>query len=144
MIIGPRVRSTSMKFSPSLQIPLTISRPLTVVAQKTLAPGATKIFEFKAFDFENVAGSTVISFGKKTENNNQMFICFIGARAGRGNFPDWQEESYFWTFSNSVKDFASQKVALSRLDAKQYLRVTRGETVTPNVKPMFEFFAVSA
>ncbi|KAI9647792.1 hypothetical protein NHQ30_004180 [Ciborinia camelliae] len=116
----------------------------TEIAQKTLAPGAEKIFEFKAFDFENVLGSTVISFGKKIQGSEHMFICLIGARAGQGYYPDWQEESCFWSFGHSVKDFANQVVTLSRLDAKQYLRVMKGDSNSPDARPMFDFFAVHA
>ncbi|RAL59047.1 hypothetical protein DID88_009075 [Monilinia fructigena] len=110
----------------------------TEIAQESLSSGAEKIFEFKAFNFSSVQGTTVISFGKKTQGNEQMFLCLIGARAGQGNFPDWTEESYFWTFGKSIQDFAHQKVELSRLDAKQYLRVTKGASQDkPNARIMF-------
>lgn len=77
-----------------------------------------------------------------------MFICLIGSRAGQGYYPDWTEESHFWTFGQSVKDFAHQKVELSRLDAKQYLRVTKvtahSNPNKPNARAMFDFYAVGA
>ncbi|QSZ36822.1 hypothetical protein DSL72_006705 [Monilinia vaccinii-corymbosi] len=117
----------------------------TEIAQKTLSPGAEKMFEFKAFDFGTVQGTSVISFGKKTQGNENMFICLIGARAGQGLYTDWTEESYFWTFATSVQRFAHQKVELSRLDAKQYLRIAKGASGDGlHARAMFDFFAVAA
>ncbi|TGO07349.1 hypothetical protein BTUL_0289g00010 [Botrytis tulipae] len=114
----------------------------TEVALQSLTSGAEKMFEFNALDFENVGGSVVISFGQKVENGNQMYVCLIGARAGLGSYADWREQSHFWVFPDAVKSFASQKLSLSKLDTKQYLRIAKGAAHQPDIKPMFDFFVV--
>ncbi|KAK6592006.1 hypothetical protein H4I96_11866 [Botrytis cinerea] len=113
----------------------------TEVALQSLTSGAEEMFQFNAFDFENVGGSVVISFGKKVENGNHMYICLFGARAGRGSYTNWQEQSHFWVFPDAVKSFTSHKLSLSKLDTKQYLRITK-EAHQPDVRPMFDFFVV--
>ncbi|KAH1785927.1 hypothetical protein KXX36_007676 [Aspergillus fumigatus] len=94
---------------------------LTDIALPTLQGGAEKLFEFKAFDFDAVAGTSVVSFGKR----DSSYICLNGQRASDFGY---KEESVFWTFPFPVDQVAEQKINVSKLKSADLIRLSRTET----------------
>ncbi|KAJ5096143.1 hypothetical protein NUU61_005499 [Penicillium alfredii] len=103
----------------------------TDIASPTLERGAEKLFEFKAFDFGEVWGSSVISFGKK----DSSFICLDGLRASNYGY---KEESVFWAFHDQLKDVGDQKVVVSKLRSADLIQLSRD---SEGPKPLFHFYA---
>ncbi|KAH3159516.1 hypothetical protein KXV34_001635 [Aspergillus fumigatus] len=94
---------------------------LTDIALPTLQGGAEKLFEFKAFDFDAVVGTSVVSFGKR----DSSYICLNGQRASDFGY---KEESVFWTFPFPVDQVAEQKINVSKLKSADLIRLSRTET----------------
>lgn len=63
--------------------------------------GTERLFQFKAFDFGDVWGNSVVSSG----NKESSFICLDGLRASNYGY---KEESAFWVFHDQLKDIADQ------------------------------------
>lgn len=106
----------------------------------TLQPSADKLFTFSVYDFGDLMGTTVISFGKK--DGEESYTCLIGARAY--DIDNYKEESHFWVFPNEVKAITDQVIAVSRLNTKNYIRLqtqnTAGSKQFRN-REMFSFYA---
>lgn len=100
------------------------------VALPTLQGGAEKLFEFKAFDFPDVVGTSVVSFGKK----DSSYICLNGLRASQFGY---REESVFWTFPTQVDGVATQKIAVSKLRSGDLVRLSRSSS---GAKFLFDFY----
>ncbi|KAE8141503.1 hypothetical protein BDV38DRAFT_278858 [Aspergillus pseudotamarii] len=94
---------------------------ITDIALPTLYGGAEKLFEFKAFDFDAVIGTSVVSFGRR----DSSYICLNGQRAGDFGY---QEESVFWTFPDEVEQVAEQKINVSKVKSADLIRLSRTET----------------
>lgn len=125
--------------APPLYDIITNNSAVMAVAQKTLIQGARKLFEFKAYDFEHVFGSTIISFGK-SNNAKEGYGCFIGNRATAN--PGWREESYFWAFPDTFNNIANVAVAVSILDSKNHVRLERGKQAF--ARDRFSFFTLES
>ncbi|GKZ55827.1 hypothetical protein AnigIFM49718_000993 [Aspergillus niger] len=93
---------------------------LTDIALPTLQGGATELFRFKAFDFDSVVGTSVVSFGKR----DSSYICQNGQRVGNG----YQEESVFWIFPNQEEGVAEQNVNVNKVKSADLVRLSRTET----------------
>ncbi|KAJ5162792.1 uncharacterized protein N7500_004622 [Penicillium coprophilum] len=106
----------------------------TDIASPTLERGAQKLFEFKAFDFGDVWGSSVVSFGKK----DSSFICLDGLRASDYGY---KEESVFWVFHDELKDVGDQKVIVSKLQSADVIQLSR-DSAGP--RRLFQFYAGKA
>ncbi|KAJ5180526.1 hypothetical protein N7492_003736 [Penicillium capsulatum] len=106
----------------------------TDIASPTLERGAEKLFEFKAFDFGDVWGSSVVSFG----NKDSSFICLDGLRASNYGY---KEESAFWVFHDQLKDIADQQVIVSKLRSADIIQLSRD---SEGPKPLFRFYAGKA
>ena len=90
------------------------------VALPTLQGGAEKLFEFQAFDFDKVIGTSPVSFGKR----DSSYICLYGQRVGEYGY---HEESVFWTFPDEVEQVAEQRVNVSKLKSADLIRLSRTE-----------------
>lgn len=88
-------------------------------AQKTLAPGSTRIFEFRAFSFPNIRGTIPVSFGKAI--NEESYAIVIGGRLN--DVYGWREESVFWCFYEKLGGVADQVVLAFRLKSRNYIRL---------------------
>ncbi|OQE46824.1 hypothetical protein PENCOP_c001G05888 [Penicillium coprophilum] len=106
----------------------------TDIAAPTLERGAQKLFEFTAFDFGDVWGSSVVSFGKK----DSSFICLDGLRASDYGY---KEESVFWVFHDELKDVGDQKVIVSKLQSADVIQLSR-DSAGP--RRLFQFYAGKA
>jgi hypothetical protein len=91
------------------------------VALPTLQGGADKLFEFKAFDFDAVVGTSVVSFGKR----DSSYICLNGQRAADFGY---QEESVFWVFPLQMDKVAEQKINVSKVKSADLIRLSRTQT----------------
>jgi hypothetical protein len=88
-------------------------------AQKTLSPGSTRIFEFRAFSFPNIRGTIPVSFGKAI--NEESYAIVIGGRLN--DVYGWREESVFWCFYEKLGGVADQVVLAFRLKSRNYIRL---------------------
>ncbi|RAL08229.1 uncharacterized protein BO97DRAFT_408450 [Aspergillus homomorphus CBS 101889] len=104
---------------------------LTDIALPKLGPSAEKLFEFKAYDFENVFKTTVVSFGQKDDS----YICLVGQRVSDYGY---REESCFWVFLEQVSGVSEQRVVVSKLKSADLVRLSRQE---PGTKFLFDFYA---
>jgi hypothetical protein len=104
---------------------------LQVVAKPTLDPGAEKLFEFKGYDFGDILGTSVVSFGKKGDN----YISLLGDRASDAG---WQEESFLWAFPKEIEGVSERKIRVSRLQSANLIRMSLTEE---QYKLLFSFYA---
>ncbi|KAL1798194.1 hypothetical protein ACET3X_002231 [Alternaria dauci] len=101
------------------------------------------LFTFPAFDFGDLIGTEVVSFGKKT--NGEEYICLIGERAT--SVDGYKELSHFWIFPERVEKFAMQMYAVSKVSTRNYIRVyaaDQSDIENPRPYQRFWFFVPSA
>ncbi|KAE8332435.1 hypothetical protein BDV39DRAFT_200057 [Aspergillus sergii] len=103
----------------------------TDIASRSLERGAERLFEFKAYDFGDILGSSVVSFGKK----DSSFICLSGLRASDYGY---KEESYFWVFNDQVNGIAEQKVIVSKIRSADRIQLSCD---SEGPKFLFNFYA---
>ncbi|KAH7906199.1 hypothetical protein BJ138DRAFT_1117787 [Hygrophoropsis aurantiaca] len=101
------------------------------VALPSLKPGASKLFDFTCYDFANVQGTTVVSFG----SGNDGYIALFGTRAS--DYPGWKEDSCFWVFEGMVPRISEAQIDVSRASTGNYIRLSRDN----RAKMLFSFHA---
>jgi hypothetical protein len=77
------------------------------------------LFTFPAFDFGELVGTEVVSFGKK--NTAEEYNCSISERAYEVD--GYKELSQIGIFPDSVENFAMQMYGVSRVSNRNYMRV---------------------
>jgi hypothetical protein len=105
--------------------------------------GAEHLFTFPAFDFGNLIGTEVVSFGKR--NNSEDYICLIGERAH--DVDGCKELSHFWVFPDMVENFAMQMYAVSKVSTRNLMRVyaaDQSDIENPRPRQKFRWFVPSA
>ncbi|KAF2135584.1 uncharacterized protein K452DRAFT_322970 [Aplosporella prunicola CBS 121167] len=111
----------------------------TDIASTVKYQGATEIFKFESFDFGELIGTRVVSFGKSTSRED--YICLIGERAS--NIDGWKEESHFWVLPEMVDDFTNKTWAAGRIASKNYIRLyaaDQSDIDNPRRNQFFYFF----
>ncbi|RMZ74529.1 ase inhibitor propeptide [Pyrenophora seminiperda CCB06] len=101
------------------------------------------LFSFPAFDFGDLIGTEVVSFGKKY--NSEDYVCLIGERAK--DVDGYNEVSHFWIFPESVENFAMQMYAVSRVSSRNFMRVYAADQMDierPRPNQRFWWFVPSA
>ncbi|KAG9194358.1 hypothetical protein G6011_04393 [Alternaria panax] len=101
------------------------------------------LFTFPAFDFGDLIGTEVISFGKK--NSAEDYICLIGERAT--SVDGYKELSHFWIFPDSVEKFAMDMYAVSKVSTRNLMRVyaaDQRDIENPRPHQRFWFFVPNA
>ena len=104
--------------------------------------GEQHLFTFPAFDFGDLIGTEVVSFGKK--NNGEEYNCLIGERAT--SLDGYTELSHFWIFPDSVEKFAMQMYGVSKVSTRNYMRVyaaDQSDIENPRPYQRFWFFVPS-
>ncbi|CAN9235222.1 unnamed protein product [Alternaria alternata] len=105
--------------------------------------GEQHLFTFPAFDFGDLIGTEVVSFGKK--NNGEEYNCLIGERAT--SLDGYKELSHFWIFPDSVEKFAMQMYGVSKVSTRNYMRVyaaDQSDIENPRPYQRFWFYVPSA
>ncbi|EAS30704.3 uncharacterized protein CIMG_06183 [Coccidioides immitis RS] len=95
----------------------------TDTIDKYLASGAKQRFKIQVYDFDQVLGTTVVSFGKHRRSDE--YHCLIGERLQ--NYNDWKEESHFWVFPEAIHGVADTAILAYGTRAKRYLRLQEGD-----------------
>ena len=111
------------------------------VALRSLQPGSRQLFTFRGYDFGAIIGTSVISFGRSTDSQEE-FICLIGQRAGE--IQGWRLDIYFFIFSDRIDTVATQVVVVSRLATRNYIRLLEGDerdVNSPRPNDLFYFHA---
>ncbi|KAH7923301.1 hypothetical protein BV22DRAFT_1130744 [Leucogyrophana mollusca] len=103
-------------------IPLEGGENWTDAILPSLMPTATKLFDLICYDFSDIEGSTVVSFG--STQTGKDYIALIDNRAS--GIPGWKEDSHFWVFEDIIPNVAELVIVVSRLSSKNYVRVTTG------------------
>jgi hypothetical protein len=101
------------------------------------------LFTFPAFDFGDLIGTEVVSFGKK--KNGEEYNCLIGERVT--SLDNYTELSYFWVFPDSVQKFAMEMYGVSKVPTRNYMRVyaaDQGDIENPRPYQRFWFYVPSA
>ncbi|CAN9222534.1 unnamed protein product [Alternaria alternata] len=115
----------------------------TDVVLTTKGSGNQPLFTFPAFDFGDLIGTEVVSFGKK--KNGEEYNCLIGERVT--SLDDYKELSYFWVFPDSVQKFAMEMYGVSKVPTRNYMRVyaaDQSDIENPRPYQRFWFYVPSA
>ncbi|KAB8277019.1 hypothetical protein BDV30DRAFT_235267 [Aspergillus minisclerotigenes] len=104
------------------------------IALPELSSRATKLFEFQAYDFSDVLGTKVVSFGRSTSDRDS-FGCTFGQHIDQ--FDGWKEESCLWVFPTHLKSIADRTVFVQKSNTKNHIRL---ELLEKKLKPLFQFY----
>ncbi|KOC18370.1 hypothetical protein AFLA70_13g006000 [Aspergillus flavus AF70] len=104
------------------------------IALPELSSRATKLFEFQAYDFPDVLGIKVVSFGRSTSDRDS-FGCTFGQHINQ--FDGWREESCLWVFPKHLKSIADRTVLVQKSNIKNHIRL---ELLEKKLKPLFQFY----
>ncbi|KAH7920032.1 hypothetical protein BV22DRAFT_1021993 [Leucogyrophana mollusca] len=96
----------------------------TDIALPSLKASASKLFEFICYDFPNVEGTTVVSFG----SGDNGYIALFGSRAS--DYPGWTEDSHFWIFESMVPKISEMEIDVSKASTGNYIRLSRDKYVS--------------
>ncbi|PKX88450.1 uncharacterized protein P174DRAFT_426047 [Aspergillus novofumigatus IBT 16806] len=104
------------------------------IALPDLLSGAEKLFEFKAYNFPDIIGTKVVSFGRSITDPDS-FVCTFGQRVNK--FDGWKEESCLWAFPKQLKSIANRAVHVSKSNIKNHIRL---ELQDKKSKRLFDFY----
>ncbi|KAH7918598.1 hypothetical protein BV22DRAFT_1199911 [Leucogyrophana mollusca] len=103
----------------------------TDIALPSLKASASKLFEFICYDFPNIEGTAVVSFG----SGDSGYIALCGTRAS--DYPGWTEDSHFWIFERMEPKISELEIDVSRASTGNYVRLSRDNLA----KLIFSFHA---
>lgn len=105
--------------------------------------GATETYQLEAFDFEDVVGTTLVSFGKNRSSDD--YAAQIGIRVTSN--PDYEEKCALWVFAEQFDRFAETGILVYGARTSNVVRVQKGNpSELPNVpgRPFFYFNVAAA